>query len=644
LPSWLAPVQAIFDQLRIERRTKSREPVNPTEITGATNMKKIVLSLISAAMLASAGHAQIIVRSISEGITPQEMAALLTGGGVEVFDVQYSGAGIASGVFCSAGEIIGIENGILLTSGNVSNVIGPNVSAAAGQNNGFPGDADLDAIIAPNLTFDASVFSFNFIPDSDTVMIRYVFASEEYNEFVNSVFNDVFAFFVNGENFALIPGTMTPVSINNVNNGEAPAGQPANGPCMNCQFYRDNADLSNPPLNTEMDGLTTVLTLVAPVIAGETNTFKMAIADAGDGVLDSAVFIEARSLQSGEGSTQCVTRTVGHWFRHPRCPGSGDLLTATLDQALKIVMALNCDVLDLGFLPLPTTERNNDGVLDFKDALREALGLRWRSRRFTGEFGGLQTERLPNQRLCRQRKQLATQLIAAIANNALFDTRPENCTYTEKIGGKTIVKSFPETLLVDAREAARGEIVADIIEQKILLKKFNRSGNDQPTPAGIADCAAPLTLAQLRRLSRDPTTQMNCPGFNDGCDSAETISALPFSRRVNLSEHYTAQAVASTCGGGGADAIWKIHRSLTFAGRPFTVSTEGSNFDTIVSVRRACGGDELGEIACNDDDGGFRTSRVQFVVSDEDAGRDLFIIAEGKGGAVGTLKLQVTSP
>ena len=48
---------------------------------------------------------------------------------------------------------------------------------------------------------------------------------------------------------------------------------------QNKQYYRDNTDGQ---IMTEMDGLTTVLTVTATVKVGEMNTIRMAIADAGD--------------------------------------------------------------------------------------------------------------------------------------------------------------------------------------------------------------------------------------------------------------------------------------------------------------------------------------------------------------------------
>jgi gliding motility-associated-like protein len=165
-----------------------------------------------------------------------------------------------------------------------------------------PGDPILDAISGVE-TFNAAILEFDFIPQSDTVKFRYVFGSEEYNDFVNSTVNDAFAFILSGvstplapTNIALIPGTTTPVSINTVNNGEEDwlTGLSA-GPCENCAYFRDNV---GEIVNVTYDGLTTVLTAIHPVICGETYHIKIMIADGGDGVYDSGVFLEAGSFSS----------------------------------------------------------------------------------------------------------------------------------------------------------------------------------------------------------------------------------------------------------------------------------------------------------------------------------------------------------
>ncbi|MEM9023126.1 MAG: choice-of-anchor L domain-containing protein, partial [Bacteroidota bacterium] len=167
-----------------------------------------------------------------------------------------------------------------------------------------PGDSDLVTLAGVN-TNDAAILFFDFIPSSDTVKFNYVFASEEYPEFVNQGVNDVFGFFISGpgingpfannaENIALIPGTVTPVSIDDVNPG------------LNSQFYVSNGanangsgDTINNP-DVQYDGFTVVLQAVAEVVPCDTYNIRLAIADGGDFVWDSGVFLEAGSFTSGQ--------------------------------------------------------------------------------------------------------------------------------------------------------------------------------------------------------------------------------------------------------------------------------------------------------------------------------------------------------
>jgi hypothetical protein len=231
-------------------------------------------------------------------LTANDLAQALVGPGVTISNVTYTGAPIAAGTFKGGSSIIGFDSGIILSNGAVPNVVGPNCSTGITWVNNTPGDAQLSAIIG-QVTNDAAVLSFNFNPSSPTIRFQYVFASDEYQEFVFD-FNDVFAFFVNGQNVALIPQTNTIVSINNVNNGST---DPANLtiPPVNPSFYVNN-DFQFPtvaPFNTEMDGMTVVLTASANVTPGSpNNTIKLAIADAIDFVLDSNVFIKGGSLAS----------------------------------------------------------------------------------------------------------------------------------------------------------------------------------------------------------------------------------------------------------------------------------------------------------------------------------------------------------
>ncbi|TAE50754.1 MAG: PEP-CTERM sorting domain-containing protein, partial [Bacteroidetes bacterium] len=115
--------------------------------------------------------------------------------------------------FNGTGSNIGLTHGVLLASGEAADAVGPNNSTGITGSLGRPGYGPLTSL-AGQPTFDACVISFDITPLCDSIGIRYVFASEEYNEYVNSI-NDVFAFFIDGPgipqpppgvNIALVPG------------------------------------------------------------------------------------------------------------------------------------------------------------------------------------------------------------------------------------------------------------------------------------------------------------------------------------------------------------------------------------------------------------------------------------------------------
>lgn len=228
-------------------------------------------------------------------LTPADLVNALIGTGPSapvVSNVSYTGAPIAAGTFTDLTNVFGFESGIVLSSGNISYIEGPNVFDNSYVDNGLPGDADLDALIPGYNTYDATVLEFDFECNYlQFISFQYVFASEEYNEWIGSAYNDVFGFFVNGVNIALIPETTTPVSVNNLNCGN-PFGTADNY----CSLFINN-DLSDGggSEDTEMDGFTVVLTATTAINPG-VNHIKLAIADAGDHVLDSDVLIKGESF------------------------------------------------------------------------------------------------------------------------------------------------------------------------------------------------------------------------------------------------------------------------------------------------------------------------------------------------------------
>lgn len=226
------------------------------------------------------------------GVTPASLAGALVGTGVSVSNATFTGANAQAGLIHVVDPaVVAFNDGIILSSGNIADVMGPNSSDGITGDMGGSADADLNALIADSqtvypMTFDAAVLEFDFVPAASTVYFTYTFGSDEYLEWVN-LFNDVFAFYVNGQNCATVPDG-SPISIDTIND------------TVNPGLFRDNS-FSNPPanpINVESDGLSVELICSAAVNAGQTNHMKLAIADTSDQILDSVVILKADSLST----------------------------------------------------------------------------------------------------------------------------------------------------------------------------------------------------------------------------------------------------------------------------------------------------------------------------------------------------------
>lgn len=253
-------------------------------------------SLRAAALIAVASLACVSVVSaltttqdLDDGISADDLAQQLAGAGVTVANVTYTGDPLSAGTFTEDTGIFSFASGVVLSSGWVDDLIGPNDSDGLSRGTTGGSDADLELLAGVN-TNDASVLEFDFTPDATTVFISYVFASEEYNEFTNSSFNDVFAFFVNGVNCA-VTSTGDPVSINTINGGN-PLGTDASNP----HLYINNDPSDGGTIDIQPDGMTVTLVCSAAVNPGVVNTMKLAIADGSDSSLDSWVLLSAGGI------------------------------------------------------------------------------------------------------------------------------------------------------------------------------------------------------------------------------------------------------------------------------------------------------------------------------------------------------------
>ncbi len=195
---------------------------------------------------------------------------------------------------------LGIGSGLLLTSGTTPGT--NNTVGWFGKDNHvwqyLNGDTDINAVVASvfsSYSYDATTLSFDFTatdPTATSVSFDVVFGSDEFPEWVDQ-FVDCAVVMVNGVNYALFNHDPNhPLSVVSSN--------------LAAGYFQDNAvdpstGLSLLPI--EYDGISHVLKIVAPInVGGGTNHIKIGIADTGDHIYDSGVFLANFSAGNIPGS------------------------------------------------------------------------------------------------------------------------------------------------------------------------------------------------------------------------------------------------------------------------------------------------------------------------------------------------------
>lgn len=229
-----------------------------------------------------------------------DLVAALLGTGITVTpgSVSYIGAADQAGIF-TGGSASGfdIDSGIILTTGSAYDAELANDTIKIQTTADTGPDADLTALIydgspQPPFTLDRNVLEFDFTSAGGDLYFNFLFASEEYSTFVGASYNDPFAFWVDGVNIALAPEGGI-VSIANVN-----CGNPVSAAGPNCSYFHDNEGPGPHP--NPYDGFTDAFTAVLLGLAPGEHHIKIAIADAGDTLMDSAVLIQAGSFSDQE--------------------------------------------------------------------------------------------------------------------------------------------------------------------------------------------------------------------------------------------------------------------------------------------------------------------------------------------------------
>lgn len=249
------------------------------------------------------------VRDTSQASMVELVRTTLIGNGVLTGKIRVHGSPKSIGTFSMSSRLDLVKEGLVLSTGKLSDMVGPNDTTSTSSIMQTVGDLDLGKYLG-SANGDAVSIEFDFIPFTDSIAFHYFFASEEYPEYVGKGFNDAFAFLINGPGYPLKTniarlsfGAMTtPITIDNVNFIKNPNFYIPNHLKEDIQNVPKKARrlLTNPMLlnEIEFDGMTTRLRAVAKVTPEEIYTLKIVIADVGDLRYDSGVFLEKESFYS----------------------------------------------------------------------------------------------------------------------------------------------------------------------------------------------------------------------------------------------------------------------------------------------------------------------------------------------------------
>lgn len=199
------------------------------------------------------------------------------------------------GYFNANGSTFPFEKGIVMSTGKLTHVPGPNTTLSDDDAPSWNGDQDLETALNIRNTTNATIIEFDFVPNADNIRFRYIFASEEYQEGDPNtcIYSDAFAFLIKPiggtyNNIALVPGTNTPVLVTTVH-----SGIPGSCPPIN-ETYFEGWNGPNVPIN--FNGQTKILIAETPVTVNQAYHIKLVIADEANYRYDSAVFLEGGSF------------------------------------------------------------------------------------------------------------------------------------------------------------------------------------------------------------------------------------------------------------------------------------------------------------------------------------------------------------
>jgi len=244
----------------------------------------------------------------------QYVSEVLIGNGVTATNITFTGSEEQLGYLSGAEGLFSVSSGLVLSTDHATHLSDPGCMdtqfCTGCQDLGNDPDLlDVANSVPPLIgqTFtvssvhDLCILEFDFEAGGDSISFNYVFGSDEYLTYVNTTYNDIFAFFLSGPgitgpydaplgfpdgaiNIASVPDSdpLLPVTISSVNN------------VTNAAYYIDNQANNDICIN----GYTETFTASASVQCGETYHIKLAIADGSDNALESFVVLEEGSFSS----------------------------------------------------------------------------------------------------------------------------------------------------------------------------------------------------------------------------------------------------------------------------------------------------------------------------------------------------------
>jgi gliding motility-associated-like protein len=278
-------------------------------------MKEIYIKF-ALLILMSLNFESLKAQTFVTGLSPTAyIDSLIAGESICFSNVQFAGDPAAIGYFELNNDdslLLGFNKGIVMTTGTVSEVFSnleddPGLGGPPQNPGGLTNLPELTNAVPPSCTGvnDGVFLSFDFVPQSSSVQFKYVFASDEYDEFICSIWNDAFAFLISSpligvEQNLAVTANGDPITISTVHNSFQPP--PLQAGCIqnNIASIDFNTLANSTNIDVQFDGFTKVLIAQADnLIPCQTYTLKLMIADYCDHLYSSGVFLAANSFSGG---------------------------------------------------------------------------------------------------------------------------------------------------------------------------------------------------------------------------------------------------------------------------------------------------------------------------------------------------------